>query len=303
MASKHHRITVDGYDIDIGNPDKVMYPDSDFTKKDVVEYYLKIASVLLPHIKNRPLTRIRFPDGTGGQSFFEKNAQKHTPSWVRTETVATPGSSKGRSSIDYIVAETPAALAWLGDQAALELHVPQWRFKGHKADDHPDRLVADLDPGPGAGLPECVEVAMMLRERFTADGLEPYVKVSGKSGIHLCCAISGRQPDEVVSGYAKTVAYQLAEENPKLVTAKMAKAERKGRVFIDWSQNNAAKTTVAPYSLRNLAEATVSAPLTWDELDSKKLKRPSPAEVLRRVGEEGDLWAPVLKAGPKVPQE
>ncbi|ADD42478.1 non-homologous end-joining DNA ligase [Stackebrandtia nassauensis] len=301
MAREHRTITVDGYDIEVTNPEKVMYPDSRFTKQDVVDYYLKVASVLLPHIRNRPLTRIRFPDGTGGESFFEKNAQKYTPSWIRTETVATPGSTKGRASVDYIVAEKPATLAWLANQAALELHVPQWRFDGHEASDRPDRLVADLDPGKGAGLRECVEVAQLLRERFEADGLTVYVKASGKSGVHLCCPIAGSQGDDVVSGYAKAVANDLAAEKPKLVTAKMAKAEREGRVFIDWSQNNAAKTTVAPYSLRNRAEATVSAPLTWEELDSDKLTPPGPDEVLERVAEQGDLWADVLKKGPKVP--
>lgn len=302
MANQHRRITVDGYDIEIRNPDKVMYPDSGHTKSDVVDYYLKIAPLLLPHIRNRPLTRIRFPDGTGGGSFFEKNAQKYTPGWIRTETVASPGSTKNRSSVDYIVAESPATLAWLGNQAALELHVPQWCFQGHRADNRPDRLVADLDPGPGAGLSECVEVAEMLRERFGADGLEPYVKLSGKSGVHLCCPISGEQTDEVVARYAKTVAYRLAEEHPTQVTAKMAKAERKERVFIDWSQNNAAKTTVAPYSLRNRGDATVSAPLTWDELAAADLEPLGPDAVLERVAADGDLWAPVLESGPEVPE-
>ncbi|HZE41510.1 MAG TPA: non-homologous end-joining DNA ligase [Stackebrandtia sp.] len=292
--SSHH--------VDVSHPDKVMYPDGGVTKRDVVDYYRRIAPVMLPHIVNRPVTRIRYPNGTGEKSFYEKNAPKSTPDWVRTENVATPGSTKGRDSLDYVVAEDAESLAWMGNQAALELHVPQWHFRGHRSSDRPDRLIADLDPGRGAGLDECVATARLLRDRFAADGLDPYVKSSGKHGIHVCCPIAGTQTDATVSAYAKSVAVQLSTEHPSLVTARMPKAEREGKVFIDWSQNNAAKTTVAPYSLRGLNRATVSAPLTWDELDDPRMLPLGPNDVLDRVEKSGDLWSPLLEPGPTVPK-
>jgi bifunctional non-homologous end joining protein LigD len=302
MAVERTDVTIDGRKLTLSNLHKVMYPGDDFTKGEVIDFYVKISDVLLPHLADRAVTRIRYPNGTEAQKFYEKNAPKGTPDWVRTENLPTPGSSKGRERTEFVMVDGVATLAWLGNLAALELHTPQWKVIERDAERYPDRLVADLDPGKGAGMPECVEVALILRDRLAADGLTSYPKSSGKKGIHLCCPISAEQTDEEVSAYARQVAYELSEEHEDLITANMRKIHRTGKVFIDWSQNNAAKTTVAPYSLRNLHGATVSTPVTWDELQPDFDGGFGPQEVLERVEELGDLWKPLLELGPRVPE-
>lgn len=304
MSTKTSNVTVDGRDVRISNPDKVLYPQTQFTKSAVVDYYLSIAPVLLPHVRKRPLTRIRYPNGTDSASFYEKNAPASTPDWVHTELVASPGSTKNRAYVNYVFAGDAACLAWLANLAALELHVPQWRFNGDPDDNdrHPDCLVADLDPGPPAGLEQCTAVALRLRERFADDGLTAYVKSSGKKGLHVYCPIAGSQSHRVVSTYVKTVARDLQDEFPDQVTSIMAKDQRDGKVFIDWSQNNSAKTTVAPYSLRNRTDPTVSTPLTWAELEAGISGQFSPQQVLSRITDHGDYFADLLNAGPQVPQ-
>ncbi|MFD0556578.1 bifunctional non-homologous end joining protein LigD [Stackebrandtia endophytica] len=296
-------VTIDGERLTLTRPHKVMYPDTGFTKAEVIDYYLTVADHLLPHLADRPVTRIRYPNGTSEMKFYEKNAPKGTPEWVRTENLPTPGSSKGRAFTDFVVVERVATLAWLGNLAALELHTTQWKVEQKEEPRHPDRLVADLDPGEGAGMAECVEVALILRDRLAQDGLTAYPKSSGKKGVHLCCPIAAEQTDGVVSDYARRVAYELSEEYGDLITANMRKIHRTGRVFIDWSQNNAAKTTVAPYSLRNLGSPTVSTPLTWDELQSGMDVAMPPETVVSRLESHGDLWAPLLEPGPRVPED
>ncbi|MEU1602285.1 non-homologous end-joining DNA ligase [Micromonospora matsumotoense] len=296
------RVEVDGRALDLSNLDKVLYPEAGFTKGEVIDYYTRIAPVLLPHLADRALTRIRFPNGVTGGSFFEKNAPAATPDWVRTETLPVPGSSKGRETIDYVVADDLPTLVWLANLAALELHTPQWRIGAH-----PDLMVVDLDPGPPATLRQCCQVAILMRDRLTLDGVQAYPKTSGKKGMQLCCPISATQDAEVVSGYARRIAQELAQAHPALIVSKMAKNLRPGKVFIDWSQNNAAKTTVAPYSLRAQSVPAVSTPLTWDEVEAGAAgKRPSvkpylAGEVLRRVEQWGDLLAPLLDGGPELP--
>jgi bifunctional non-homologous end joining protein LigD len=189
-------------------------------------------------------------------------------------------------------------LVWLANLAALELHVPQWTIGAAG----PNRLVVDLDPGPPAGLAECTEVALRLRERLVADGLTPHPKTSGRKGMQLMCALAGTQSADEVAGYARQVAEELAREDPRLVVARMAKNLRPRKVFIDWSQNNAAKTTVAPYSLRAEPAPTVSTPLSWDELESGEVRQFRTDEVLTRVEEYGDLFAGLGRRGPKVPR-
>ncbi|MQA27672.1 MAG: ATP-dependent DNA ligase, partial [Micromonosporaceae bacterium] len=260
------RVKVGERELELSNLGKPLYPN--FTKAEVIDYYSRIAPVLLPHLEHRPATRIRFPDGVDGQSFFEKNAPSHTPDWVRTVTLPSPGSSMGRDEVRYVVAGDLPTLVWLANLAALELHTPQWTVGPRGAAKDPDRLVFDLDPGAPAALPECLEVALLLRERLASDGLEAYPKTSGKKGLQLVCAVSGRQDDSVISGYAKQLAEELERAEPGRIVSKMAKQLRPGKVLIDWSQNNAAKTTVTPYSLRAQAEPTVSAPLTWDEVEA-----------------------------------
>jgi bifunctional non-homologous end joining protein LigD len=259
-------VKVDGHDLELSNLDKVLYPQAGFTKGEVIDYYTRMAPVLLPHLEGRSLTRIRYPNGVGTPGFFEKNKPGGTPSWVRTERLPAPRSTTGRGELDYIVVEGLATLVWLANLAALELHTHQWRvsLRGKVLD--PDLLVVDLDPGPPAGLDQCCEAALLLRDRLAEDGITAYPKTSGKKGMQLCCPISGKQTSEQVSGYAKRIAEELSRANPKLVLAQMTKQLRRGKVFIDWSQNSAAKTTVTPYSLRAQAVPSVSTPLTWDEV-------------------------------------
>jgi bifunctional non-homologous end joining protein LigD len=292
------RVRVDGRSLELSNLDKVLYPAAGFTKGEVIDYYSRVAPVLLPYLRDRALTRIRFPNGVTEASFFEKNAPAGTPSWVRTETLPVPGSSTGRETLDFVVADDLPTLVWLANLAALELHTPQWKI----GSDGPDLLVVDLDPGPPAGLPECAEVALVLRDRLAADGLSAVAKTSGKKGMQLYCAIAATQPAGVVSGYAKRVASELARDDPRRVTAQMTKRLRPGKVFIDWSQNAAAKTTVAPYSLRAEPTPSVSTPLTWDEVEAGEVRRFTPAQVLARIGSLGDLLAMLADGGPAVPE-
>jgi bifunctional non-homologous end joining protein LigD len=289
------RVKVGKVNMELSNLGKVLYPAVGFTKGEVIDYYTRIAPYLLPHLKGRALTRIRFPNGVEQASFFEKNAPAGVPDWVQLVTLAVPGSSTKRDMLDYVVADDLPTLVWLANLAALELHVPQWRVDaGDNQRAFPDRLVIDLDPGPPAGLAQCAEVALMLRDRLAEDGLTALPKTSGRKGMQLMCALDGSRDSDHVSGYAKAVAEQLAREHPKLVTAKMAKQLRTRKVFIDWSQNNAAKTTVAPYSLRGEREPTVSTPLTWDEVAAGGLRPLRAEQVLDRVEELGDLFKPLF---------
>jgi bifunctional non-homologous end joining protein LigD len=294
-------VEIDGRTVELSNLEKVLYPEADFTKAEIIDYYTRIAPVLLPHLADRALTRIRFPNGVTGPSFFEKNAPAGTPDWVRLETLPVPGSTKSRETIDFVVVDDLATLVWTANLAGLELHTPQWRV-GHD----PDLLVVDLDPGAPAGLTECCAVAMLMRDRLADDGVDAYPKTSGKKGMQLCCPVSGTQSADLVSAYAKGVAEELAARVPGSITAKMAKALRPGKIFIDWSQNNAAKTTVAPYSLRAQPSPTVSTPLTWEEVEAiatgaEAARQFGPAEVLDRVDEYGDLLEPLLAPGPELP--
>jgi bifunctional non-homologous end joining protein LigD len=291
------RVEVDGRSLELSNLDKVLYPAAGFTKGEVIDYYTRIAPALLPHLRDRALTRIRFPNGVDGASFFEKNAPAGTPDWVRLERLPVPGSTKSREMLDYVVADDLPTLVWLANLAALELHTPQWRVGAD-----PDLMVVDLDPGAPAGLRECCAVAVLMRDRLADDGVDAYPKTSGKKGMQLSCPIAGTQSAEEVSGYAKRIAEELERANPKWITSKMAKRLRPGKVFIDWSQNSATKTTVAPYSLRAQPTPTVSTPLTWDEVESGAARAFAPDEVLTRIDEYGDLLEPLLTPGPELPE-
>ncbi len=296
-------VTIGDREVEISNLDKVMYPSTGFTKGEVIDYYTRIAPVMLPHLADRPVTRIRYPDGVDAPHFFEKNKPGGTPAWVRLENLPVPGSTKSRETIDFVVVDELATMVWLANLAALELHTPQWRIGAD-----PDLLVVDLDPGAPAGLRECCAVAVLMRDRLAADGIAAYPKTSGRKGMQLCCPISGTQPSTVVADYAHRVAEELATMVPASITAKMAKQIRPGKVFIDWSQNAAAKTTVTPYSLRAGSAPTVSTPLTWDETVAMATgDQPAeqfPADVaLIRVEQHGDLLADLLRPGPEVPVE
>ncbi|HEX2774145.1 MAG TPA: non-homologous end-joining DNA ligase [Micromonosporaceae bacterium] len=302
VSAQRLRVEVEGRSLELSNLDKVLYPAAGFTKGEVIDYYTRIAPALLPHLQDRPLTRIRYPNGVDDKSFFEKNKPAATPDWVRVETLPAPGSTKQRETIDYIVADDLPTLVWLANLAALELHTPQWRVG-----EHPDMLVVDLDPGAPAGLQQCLQVALLMRDRLAEDGIDSYPKTSGKKGAQLACPVAATQPADVISGYAKRIAQELEKGSPKSITSKMAKNLRPGKVFIDWSQNNAAKTTVSPYSLRAQPQPTVSTPLTWDEVEAGGTgewdARPFTApQVLARVDEYGDLFAGLLDPGPEVPE-
>ena len=297
MPADRIRVHVGGRDVELSNLDKVLYPAAGVTKGEVIDYYTRVAPVLLPQLRDRPLTRIRYPNGVDGVRFYEKNAPAGTPAWVRLARLPVPGSTRDRQSIDYVVVDDLATLVWVANLAALELHTPQWRVGAPG----PDLLVVDLDPGPRTGLAECARVALRVRDRLAADGIDSLPRTSGRKGMQLSCPISGTQDAAAVAGYARRVAQELERAYPGEVTARMAKAVRPGRVFIDWSQNNAAKNTITPYSLRAGTEPTVSAPLQWAEVESGRLRQLGPAAVLERVERLGDLAAPVSGTGPAVP--
>ncbi|XVV07752.1 non-homologous end-joining DNA ligase [Actinosynnema sp. CA-248983] len=277
----------------LSNLGKVLYPEVGFTKAEVIDYYTRISPVLLPHLAGRPLTVRRFPDGVDGESFFEKNAPSHAPEWVRRVRVETPGSSRGSEYLDFVVVDDLPTLVWLANLAALELHVPQWTVGPRGARRSPDLVVFDLDPGPPATVVECARVAGALREVLVADGLSPVVKTSGSKGLQVYAAVEVSDPMRP-SEYAKAVAQRLTRERPGGVVWQMAKAARAGKVLIDWSQNNPAKTTVAPYSLRARSVPSVSTPVTWDEVAACRSVSDlvfTADQARERVERMGDLFA------------
>lgn len=290
MASTQSTVTIDGHRLRLSNLDKVLFPASGTTKGEVLHYLAEIAPVLLPHAANRPVTRKRWPDGTGSQMFFQKNLDASTPDWVRRRSIQHKTSAN-----DYVLVNDLATLTWLGQTATLELHTPQWQFGRTGVRHDPDRLVLDLDPGPGAGLPECAQVALWARDILRGMGLEPYPVTSGSKGIHLYAALDGKQDSAAVSDVAHELARYLESAHPDLVVSDMSKKLRSGKVLVDWSQNNGSKTTIAPYSLRGLDRPWVAAPRTWAELEQPDLAQLTPDEVIARVAADGDLLAPLLQ--------
>jgi bifunctional non-homologous end joining protein LigD len=287
-------VEVDGRKLALSNLDKVLYPATGFTKAQVIDYYERIAPALLPYIADRPVTIKRYPDGVDGKFFFQKNAPAH-PDWVPTARIRSPGSTKSREEVDYILGGDLSTLIWAANLAALELHTPMWRYPEIGK---PDLLVFDLDPGAPATIVECCEVALLLRPLLADRGLEPVAKTSGGKGLQLYAAVSG-VTSEQTSDLAKELAEQLETEQPELVVSRMTRALRPRKVLIDWSQNNAAKTTIAPYSLRAREQPTVSTPVTWDEVESCKRAEDlkfTADDVLARVAESGDLFAAVRQA-------
>jgi bifunctional non-homologous end joining protein LigD len=294
MAQQRVRVVVDERELQLSNLDKVLYPETGFSKAEVIDYYTRIAPAILPHLRRRPLTMKRYPNGADGNFFFEKNKPSHTPDWVRTARLPVPGSTMQRDEIDYVICEDLPTLVWLANLAALELHIPQWTVRDRRTAKGlargPDLLVFDLDPGAPASIVDCAEVACLLRAAIAEDGLTGYPKTSGRKGMQVYAPIA-ESDDGRTSEYAKALAERLERSHPKLVVSKMAKALRPGKVLVDWSQNNTAKTTVAPYSLRAAEQPTVSTPLTWDEVESGRPLRFTAQEVLARFEADGDLFA------------
>jgi len=289
-------VEIAGRRLALSNLHKPLYPE--FVKAEVIDYYTRVAPAMLPHLAGRPATRKRFPDGVDGPHFFEKNAPSHTPDWIRVVELPTPGSSRGYQTLNFIVIDDLPTLVWCANMAALELHVPQWRI-GPRGKVHDcDLMVFDLDPGPPAGITEARHVALLLRDLLGSDGLTAYPKTSGGKGLHLYVPVAETAR---TSEYAKEAAERLAASHPRLVVSKMDKKLRRGKVFVDWSQNNPAKTTVAPYSLRAATEPLASAPVTWDEMEDGGALRFTAQDVLERVAEHGDLLAPMLENHQKLP--
>lgn len=286
------QVEVDGRVLKLVNLDKVMYPRSGTTKGEVLNYYARIAPKLLPLLADRAVTRIRWPHGTGGSSFFEKNVPGGTPSWVRVVTVPTSGSrtaSKEDGELRFPVVDSLATLTWLANLAALELHVHQWTVDAQGRPVHPNRMVIDLDPGEPAGLMECSQVALLVRERLAADGLETRAVTSGSKGLHLYADLDGSRSSDEIRDYARAIAEELEADQPALIVSQMAKARRGGKIFFDWSQNVGAKTTISPYSLRGREFPMVAAPRTWAEVeagaaDPLGLEQLRFEEVLEREG-------------------
>jgi len=302
-------VQVDGRDLILTNLAKVLYPSDGFTKAEVLDYYQRISPVLLPHVAGRPMTLKRYPDGVNAESFFAKHAPAGLPDWVRTGEIETSSSrSKAPGEpVVYVVIDDLPSLMWAANLAALELHVPMWRFPGHgkgsrsAAPEHgwtPDLLVFDLDPGAPANITDCCRVAEALRPVLAEDGLDALPKTSGGKGLQLYADISDRKMTaEQASALAKGLAERLERELPRLVVSRMTKSLRAGKVLIDWSQNNGSKTTVAPYSLRAREHPTASAPVTWDEVAACRAPEDmffTAPDVLARVEEHGDLFAPLV---------
>ncbi|MDA4106191.1 ATP-dependent DNA ligase [Mycobacterium holsaticum DSM 44478] len=265
------------------NPDKVLYPATGTTKAEVFDYYLRIAEVMIPHIAGRPVTRKRWPNGVRESSFFEKQLASSAPEWLERGTIVHKSGTT-----TYPVIDTVEGVAWLAQQASLEVHVPQWRFVASKPGPA-TRIVFDLDPGEGVTMKQLCQVASAVRDLMSDIGLMTYPLTSGSKGLHLYAPLQEPVSSQGAVVLAKRVAQQLETMMPKLVTATMTKSLRTGKVFLDWSQNNASKTTIAPYSLRGREQPTVAAPRTWDEIEDPKLRHLTFEEVLARAEEMGDL--------------
>ncbi len=293
-------VEVDGRQLKLSNRDKVLYPKSGFTKGDLIHYYRSIAPVLLGHLYDRALTVTRWPDGVNGKSFFQKHAPAHRPDWVRT--VSLPAGSK---RIDYTLANDLPTLVWLANLAAIELHTPL-ALCGNV--ERPTALVFDLDPGPPATAVECCRVALQLHGMFDGLGLQSFVKTSGSKGLQMYVPLNNsRVTFDHTKTFAKTVAELLESTQPELVVSRMSKAKRPGKVLIDWSQNDRNKTTVCVYSLRATQRPTASTPLEWEEVQDAldagdaALLAFEAGDVLKRVEEKGDLFAPVLSLVQELP--
>lgn len=298
---KETELLVGGRRLPVSNLDKIFYPKAGFTKGDVINYYIRIAPVLLPHLKDRPLTLKRYPNGVEGMFFYEKRCPTFRPNWFKTAAIWSEGNNE---HINFCLANDLPSLVWAANLADLELHT----FLSKKQNpNRPTMLVFDLDPGPPADILNCVQVAFWLKELFDNMGLESFAKTTGSKGLQLYVPLNGRVTFDETKKLARSLAERLTREHPQRVVYDMKKSLRKGKVLIDWSQNDEHKTTVCVYSLRAKDRPTVSTPVTWPEL-VKAAKAADPdllvfdsAAVLRRVEKLGDLFEPVLALKQKLP--
>lgn len=286
-------VEVAGRRLTLSNLDKVLYPAAHFTKSEVIDYYARIAPVMVPHLTGRPITFKRYPDGVDGKSFFEKNAPSHTPDWVPTMTLSA-GERDGASTVNYPRLEEPAALVWAANLAAIELHPGLARTDDVR---RPDHVVFDLDPGEGTDIVECCQVGLWLRDALGDLGLDCLAKTSGSKGLQVYAPLNTPCDYEQSRAFSLAVAQLLEKWHPELVVTTQERVKRKEKVLIDWMQNASFKTTIAVYSLRARERPTVSTPVTWDEVaaaDSAADLRFEAADVVARVEQHGDLWAEML---------
>jgi bifunctional non-homologous end joining protein LigD len=294
-------VEVEGKRLSLSNLDKVLYPSTGFTKGQVIDYYARIAPALLPHLTGRPVTMKRYPDGVDGEYFYEKNAPKHRPEWVKTAPI---WSRHNRRHINYLLVDDLPTLTWLANLASLEIHPSLAKAEDINC---PTMMVFDLDPGPPANIVQCAEVGLWLREIFEHWGLESFPKTSGSKGLQIYIPLNTPTTYDVTKPFAHALARLLEHDHPKMVVSDMKKELRKGKVFVDWSQNDEHKTTVSVYSLRARERPTVSTPVTWEEVEQTLKKKDASLlvfevpEVLQRFEKKGDLHAPVLKLKQKLP--
>jgi bifunctional non-homologous end joining protein LigD len=295
VAPARVEVSVEGRTLSLSNLDKIMYPAVGFTKGQVIDYYTRVAPALLPHLRDRPLTLKRYPNGVEGGYFYEKQCPSHRPDWVRSEAI-----QMNRKTIDFCVCDDLATLVWLANLADLELH-PSLSLVDDA--DRPTVMAFDLDPGPPAGLAQCCEVAALLRETLSQIGLESFAKTSGSKGIQVYVPLnsSGVDYDRGTKALSHALARHLEGEHPKLIVSQQRKDLRRGKVLIDWSQNDEKKTTVSVYSLRARERPTVSTPLRWEELDDPDSLVFEASDVLDRIEAHGDLFAPVVELEQELP--
>ena len=294
-------IEVQGRHLKLSNLEKVLYPATGFTKKGVIDYYARIAPALLPHLTGRALTRKRYPDGVDGEPFFEKNAPMHKPDWVKTAPI---WSGHGGRTVHYILADDMATLIWLANLAALELHPSLALAKNIKC---PTVIAFDLDPGPPANIVQCCQVAIWLREIFEHLGLQSFAKTSGSKGMQLYVPLNTPTTFDKTKLFSHALAQLLEQDHPKEVVSDMKRNLRTGKVFVDWSQNDEHKTTIAVYSLRAREHPTVSTPVSWDEVEKTLKKKDAgllvfeSSDVVKRFEKMDDLFEPVLELKQKLP--
>jgi bifunctional non-homologous end joining protein LigD len=294
-------IEVQGKQLKLSNLEKVLYPATGFTKQQVIDYYVRIAPAMVPHLAGRPLTRKRYPNGVDEEFFYEKNAPQHRPDWVKTAPI---WSGRNRRTIHYILADDLATLVWLANLAAIELHPSLSLAKDITS---PTMMVFDLDPGPPANIVQCCHVGLWLREIFEHFGLKSFPKTSGSKGLQIYVPLNTPTNYDSTKTFSHALAQLLEHEHREMVVSEMKKQVRTGKVFVDWSQNDEHKTTVAVYSLRALEHPTASAPVTWEEVERAGKKKDAnllvfeARHVVQRVEKMGDLFAPVLELKQRLP--
>jgi bifunctional non-homologous end joining protein LigD len=295
-------VEIDGRRLKLTNLDKVLYPAAGFTKGQVIDYYARIAPVLVPHLKDRPLTLKRYPGGVDQEYFFEKNATRHRPDWVKTAPIWSEGN---RRDVNYILANDLPTLIWIANLAGIELH-PSLSYERDIM--CPRQLVFDLDPGPPANIVQCCQVAMWLRTIFEHFQLESFPKTSGSKGLQIYVPLNTKTSYEETKPFAHAMARLLENEHRDMVVSDMKKAIRTNKVFVDWSQNDEHKTTISVYSLRARERPTVSTPVTWEEVEKALKKKDAGVlvfesnQVLERIEKMGDLFAPVIQLKQKLPK-